>query len=518
MLSERATSQRLRELLERPAANPLLVLARRPGVEVYVVGGAVRDALLGVTVTDLDLVVRGLPQPQLERILRRAGRVVLAGKRFGVIKFRARGASESIDVALPRSEQPTGRGGYRDVHVVADHLLPIEQDLARRDFTINAIALNLQSGRQSGRLVDPFGGRADLKAKLIRTVGDPAKRFSEDYTRLLRAVRFAVQFGFGLERQTLQVLQQHAADLPRTTAYPYPQGERLVAWELIGREVGRMFFANAARAVDLLEQTKLLHEVLPEVDRLRTIKQDPKFHPEGDVLTHTKQALLRLHQVEPGASLTLILSVLLHDAGKATHVQIRDRKLGTTVNLSRPAEFFASERYQPARQRIMNIGHPAESARIAQRIIKRLKLTQFRRDPQIGLDQMAILHNLENHLLLDIENVRPARAEKILFYPDGRVRWDLLTLIKLDAGPGSDRPAKVFARVQKLLARKLDQAAEQQLPAPLLTGHDLKKMKVEPGPIYKVVLEAVRDAQLAGRVTDQAAARRVAKDLLARLR
>jgi tRNA nucleotidyltransferase/poly(A) polymerase len=172
------------------------------GGGLHSVGGAVRDEFLGRESKDLDILVTGIPMDELERILSRHGRVNAVGKSFGILKFKPEGGEE-IDVAIPRTEKPTGAGGHQDFNVASDHALPVEKDLERRDFTINAIAKD-----SNGNIIDPYGGREDLKNKLIRAVNPQA--FSDDPLRMLRAVQFAARFGFTIEPGTMKMIQDTA--------------------------------------------------------------------------------------------------------------------------------------------------------------------------------------------------------------------------------------------------------------------------------------------------------------------
>jgi tRNA nucleotidyltransferase/poly(A) polymerase/2'-5' RNA ligase len=172
------------------------------GGKIYSVGGAVRDDFLGKESKDLDVLITGIPMEELEQLLSKYGRVDAVGKSFGVLKFRAQGGDE-IDVAIPRTEKPTGDAGHKAFDVTSDHALPIEKDLERRDFTINAIAKDSE-----GNIVDPYGGQEDLKNKIIRIVNPEA--FSDDPLRMLRAVQFASRFGFKIEPETLRMIQSTA--------------------------------------------------------------------------------------------------------------------------------------------------------------------------------------------------------------------------------------------------------------------------------------------------------------------
>ena len=173
------------------------------GGKIFSVGGAVRDEFLGKQSKDLDVLITGVPFEQLEQILSKYGRVDAVGKSFGVLKFKPKGVTDDIDIAIPRTETATGEGGHQGFDVKSDHTLPIEKDLSRRDFSINAIAKDVE-----GNVVDPYHGQEDLKNKIIRVVNPQA--FSDDPLRMLRAVQFASRFGFTIEPQTMQMIQENA--------------------------------------------------------------------------------------------------------------------------------------------------------------------------------------------------------------------------------------------------------------------------------------------------------------------
>jgi tRNA nucleotidyltransferase/poly(A) polymerase len=220
---------------------------------VYLVGGVVRDVVAGKQVRDskdIDMVVSGVPQETLQTFLESIGRVSLVGNVFGVLKFRPPNTKEEIDIALPRTEVKRGeRGGYRDVHVDVDHLLPIEKDLERRDFTINAMAIDLSAGV----LIDPFGGREDMYQRVIRAVGDPQMRFAEDRTRILRAIRFAACFGYTIEKRTWDAL----LFMPIVNE----SKQFIPSKEMIAREWVRATQCNPAQALTLLANSNILAQI-----------------------------------------------------------------------------------------------------------------------------------------------------------------------------------------------------------------------------------------------------------------
>jgi len=227
-----------------------------PGSRWFVVGGAVRDALLGRELVDVDVMVAGVEPVALARFLEARGTVDFVGRTFGVFKFVAKEDGMALDVALPRREKPAGTGGYRDVQAHADPFMPIEEDLARRDFTINAMAWEAATDRP----IDAFGGKDDLEAKIVRAVGNPEERFQEDYTRMLRALRFAVQLDFGVETATWEALRKMMTHVNETR-----HGERLVPFELVSRELLKSLEADAVRAAELWTDAGATKELMPEL-------------------------------------------------------------------------------------------------------------------------------------------------------------------------------------------------------------------------------------------------------------
>lgn len=225
-----------------------------PGSRWHVVGGAVRDAMLGRALGDIDVLVAGVEPVALAKFLEARGSVDFVGRTFGIFKFVAEEGGLELDIALPRREKPADTGGYRDVATHADPHMPIEEDLARRDFTINAMAWEASSDR----IVDANGGQDDLAKKMIRAVGDPAARFQEDYTRMLRALRFAVQLDFGVEATTWDALRTMMTHINETR-----HSERLVPYELVSRELVKSLEAAPIRASELWTDAGAVEALLP---------------------------------------------------------------------------------------------------------------------------------------------------------------------------------------------------------------------------------------------------------------
>lgn len=211
------------------------------GGKLYSVGGAVRDTILGKESKDLDILITGIPLDQLEQILSKYGKVDSVGKSFGIIKFNTPQTGE-IDIAIPRTERKNDQGGYQGFDVTSDHSLPIEKDLERRDFTINAIAKD-----SSGLMIDPYGGQGDIEKKQIKMVNPQA--FSDDPLRMLRAVQFAARFGFDIEPATLQAIQQNAAKIREISP------ERiLIEFDKIVKKGNQMVGAKLLRQTGLYNQ------------------------------------------------------------------------------------------------------------------------------------------------------------------------------------------------------------------------------------------------------------------------
>ena len=306
--------------------NFIAVLSKKfPQAKIYLVGGMARDLFLGRESKDYDFVVCGVPAKKLETILKKLGTTNLVGKRFGVFKFAPKNSALTLDIALPRTEHAWGTGGYRDVETQSDWRLPIEKDLARRDFTINAMALELGiRNKELGimDLTDPFDGLSDLKKKLIRTVGKPEERFKEDFSRMLRGLRFASQLNFQIEKNTWDTLVKMMKKINATLCHSRPRSvipanagiqsragsrgnpaagsrikcgmttsERIVPYEVISKEFLKSLVINPLKTVDLWDEAGALKQLMPELLKMQGCPQPPEFHKEGDVWTHTYLAL-----------------------------------------------------------------------------------------------------------------------------------------------------------------------------------------------------------------------------------
>ncbi len=281
----------------RELARGIAQELRARGFQAYFVGGCVRDPLLGIEPQDYDIATDARP-PQVLDAFPRAEQV---GAHFGVVLVREGGAE--VEVATFRSDHSYLDGRHPErVEFETDP----RQDVLRRDFTINA----LLQDPATGEVLDFVGGREDLGRRTIRAIGEPEQRFREDHLRMLRAVRFAARLGFTIEPATMEAIRRLRPLI------------RSVAAERIRDELARILTEGGARrGFEMLDESGLLLEILPEVAAMKGVEQPPEFHPEGDVWIHT---LLMLEQMR-APSLTLALGVLLHDVGKPPTFRVADR-------------------------------------------------------------------------------------------------------------------------------------------------------------------------------------------------
>jgi poly(A) polymerase len=318
-----------------------------------------------------------------------------------------------------------------------------QEDVQRRDFTINGLLLD----PITYEVLDYVSGRRDLDAKIIRTIGDPTQRFSEDKLRMLRAVRFAARFNYTIEPETLRAIQQLAPQIHQ------------VSRERMRDELTKMLTEGHARqAFLLLDQSGLLHEVLPEIEKMKGVEQPPQFHPEGDVFIHT---LLLLEKLPHPCPPTLAWGALLHDVGKPPTFRV-------------------------APERIRFDGHVEVGVKMAEEICRRLR---FSND-----DTEQILALVNNHMrFANVQQMKDSTFKKFVRMP----KFDEhLALHRIDClSSHGDLTPYNFTR-EKIAAMP----PEAVRPVPLLTGKDLIADGYPPGPRFKEILTAVEDAQLEGRL------------------
>ena len=419
----------------------------KAGFQAFWVGGCVRDARLGQAPTDYDIATDATPD-EIEHLFRKT---IPVGKQFGVIMVLE--AGHEYQVATFRAE-----GDYADGRRPGSvRFTDAREDTLRRDFTINGLFYD----PLADELHDWVGGQADLEARRIRTIGDPAERFGEDRLRLLRAVRFAVQLGFEIEPATFAVVQQHAAAI------------REVSAERIRDELLKLFRPlHAARGLDLLHESRLLPEVLPELAATIGCEQPPEYHPEGDVFTHIR---LMLSHLPADAGTTLIWSVLMHDIAKP-------------ATLSRDGG------------RIRFLGHEKVGATMALEIMNRLRFPKA--------ESAAVKTCVRHHMQLkDAQQMRPATLRKLFLRPTFPVE---LTLHRLDSLASSGKLDNA-----EFLESKLAEFQDQpELQKPLVDGGDLIALGQAPGAELGRLLSDIRNRQLAGELTTREQALAWAREVL----
>jgi poly(A) polymerase len=364
------------------------------------------------------------------------------GKAFAVVLVPVEEAR--FEVATFRQDHGYSDGRHPSEVTFAD----APSDASRRDFTINALFYD-PVRRQ---IHDFVGGRADVEAGIIRCVGDPHGRFAEDHLRMLRAARFAAVLGFRIELNTAEAIRRHARLLSRISA------------ERVRDEIVRILLESrrAGDALALLERLGLLEAVLPEVAAMRGQAQPPQFHPEGDVFEHT---VLMLNLMEE-RSADLALAVMLHDAGKPSTAA-------------------------PGPERIRFDGHAARSGEIAETVLRRLR---FPRETVV-----TVMAAVRNHMrFMDVRSMRASTLRRLIAAPAFPLELELHRLDCL-ASHGSLDNYRFLVDARDRLA------VEPALPRPWLTGHDLMRMGITPGPGMGAWLKKAYDAQLDGRCPDRAA-------------
>ena len=427
---------------------------REHGFTAYFAGGCVRDALRGAPVKDIDVATSATPE-QVAALF--PAQSVGVGKSFGVMLVLQGGVP--YDVATFRTD-----GGYQDGrHPESVAYDTAEHDAQRRDFTVNALFYD----PLEARVIDYVGGLADLRAGLLRTVGDPLRRFREDRLRLLRAVRFAAVCGWAIEPATWAALRAEAPALPCVSA------------ERIRVEFIRTLTEapKPSRALDLLAEGGLLAAFLPELLALRGCPQDPRWHPEGDVWAHTAK-MLDLAPPPPRDP-ALVWAILLHDIGKPATLQTTPGPDGAP------------------RHRTPN--HAAVGAEMAEPILRRLKESRALIEPVVAA--------VRNHMqFVELPRMREANVRKML----GRPTMPLeLALHRLDC-LASHGKLDLYELAQRRLA---EFAAEPILPPRAVTGRDLLALGFAPGPALGALLDRLYARQLEGAGRDDllreaAAARR----------
>jgi len=425
---------------------------RDSGHQAYLVGGCVRDLLLGREPADYDVATDATP----DEVTRIFPETYAVGAQFGVVLVPLpeadvasdastkneglRGHADNVEIATFRSDIGYSDGRHPDqVRFSRDP----REDVQRRDFTINGLLLD----PLSSEVLDYVGGQNDITARVIRAIGDPALRFAEDRLRMLRAVRFAARFEYAIEAATFAAIQRLAPQIHQ------------VSRERVRDELTRMLTeGRARRAFELLDTAGLLHEVLPEIEAMKGVEQPPEFHPEGDVFVHT---LLLLENLPQPCPVTLAWGALLHDVGK-------------------PPTF------RRAPDRIRFDDHVDVGVRMAEAICRRLRFSNN--------DTEQILALVDNHMrFMHVDRMKASTFKKFVRLPRFE---EHLELHRLDC-ESSHRNLRIYNLAREKLAELPPSAIR---PEPLVTGDDLIGAGYQPGPQFKQILAAVEEAQLEDRL------------------
>jgi poly(A) polymerase len=413
-------------------ARQVIAKLRGAGHQAYLVGGCVRDLLLGVKPKDYDVATDARPDRIMD-LFPRSGRV---GAHFGVVLVRD--VFDQVEVATFRSDHDYLDGRHPEqVRFECDP----REDVLRRDFTINGLMMD----PDDGSVLDFVEGQEDLRRGVVRAIGDPYARFREDHLRLMRGVRFAARLGFAIEAATMDAIRRdHALILKVST-------------ERVRDELTRILTEGGARrGFELLDESLMLGDILPEVAAMKGVQQPPEYHPEGDVWVHTLMLLEQLQQ----PSVTLALGALLHDVGKPPTFRVADR--------------------------IRFDGHVEEGMRMAEVILNRLRYSRAE------IDQVVAL--IANHMkFMHVHQMKDSTLKRFLRMPEFQ---EHLSLHRMDV-MASNRRLENY----ELAKQKLEEFGEEVLkPEPLITGADLIAAGYEPGPEFSKMLRLVEDAQLDGRI------------------
>lgn len=518
------------------------IILAEPQAGVYLVGGSVRDILIGRQSKDYDFVVTGVDQERLIEILGERGNTGQTGSSFGVIKnnpeyqylqaIGEQGLAEPFDFALPRNDHESGSGGHHDTIVTVDKNIPIAEDLLRRDLTINSLAWDIVNKC----FVYPKGKeeicKKDLEEKIIRTVDSPEKSFGGDWLRMLRAIRFSCQLeGFALSPDTMETIQNlsaHINDVYEQDIYSeifdqttgekikkiiHKKGDYKIARERVAEELLKSFYSNPLKALDLYEKSGFLKHLLPQVDGLKGVEQSSDMHSEGDVYIHTRLALEKLNDekfkfyaqiidelfpdIEPVGvdklkeKLELICSVLFHDLGK-------------------PAT-KATKEEEP--EKITFYGHDKKSAELSAEICQKLRLET---PIKYKIDPCNVKENVGGHMFffLNIDEVKDETIYKKFFATNNRslvrnqfklaVADILASIPEQTQEPDFSNFEKLIERI-KIIKEKMLTEGDQEKITLLLDGQEIMELLdiKKGGKIIGQLKYDLLAAQIGGQIKDK---------------
>ncbi|HJY53125.1 MAG TPA: CCA tRNA nucleotidyltransferase [Candidatus Udaeobacter sp.] len=415
-------------------ARQVAARLRESGHVAYFAGGCVRDMVRGLVPKDYDIVTDARP----EDVQKLFPRTYAVGAHFGVIIVLENGFQ--FEVATFRSDDAYIDGR----HPSAVHFSSPEEDAKRRDFTINGMFYD----PVAEDVIDLVGGKADIAAKFVRAIGDPAKRFAEDRLRMLRAVRFATVLDYEIDKATWEALLANADSINQISA------------ERIREELVRTFLSpNRVRGWDLLDASGLMPAILPELEAMKGVLQPEKFHPEGDVFVHTR---LMLQLLPEEVSVPLVFAVLFHDVAKPV-----------TATVDNTGRIRFNE-------------HDRIGAQMTEAIMRRLRFS--------GDEIEAAVEMVRQHMVFkDAPKMRIAKLKRFMARPTFD---EELELHRVDC----ESSHRVLDNYEFLLRKREEFANEPIIPPPLVRGDDLIALGLKPGPKFGEILEAVETRQLEGQL------------------
>jgi tRNA nucleotidyltransferase (CCA-adding enzyme) len=447
-----------------PVVRDIAEAVRPLGGRALVVGGWVRDRLMGRASKDVDVEVFGVPAESLRVLLARFGSVNVVGESFTVYKLG------SVDVALPRRDSKTGRG-HRGFTVAGDPEMTIEQAARRRDFTINAIALDPLTGEH----IDPHGGIADLERRTLRAVDRGT--FADDSLRVLRALQFAARFELDLETTTRELCRR----IPLDDLAP----------ARIWGEIEKLLLQAARPSIGfrLALELSVVDQLFPELKALVGCPQEPEWHPEGDVWTHTlmvvDEARRRIDDLEHPHRVSVMLGAVCHDLGKPSTTTLIDG-------------------------RIRSMEHEKAGIEPARALLERVNIHTL-----AGFDVRAQVLGIVAHHLKPLAFFKSSTPVSDGAFRRLAQRVDLELLARVAEsdcrGRGGDFDC---AGIVWFLERARELGVQHEPPAPILMGRHLLELGVAPGPDMGVILRQVYDRQLDGRVTSVEEGLEIAREIL----
>jgi poly(A) polymerase len=424
----------------KEAARRIVERLRGEGQIAYFAGGCVRDIVRRVPPKDYDVATSATP----ETVQKLFPRTHAVGAHFGVIIVLENGFQ--FEVATFRSDDAYIDGR----HPTAVHFSSPEEDARRRDFTINGMFYD----PVAEEVIDLVGGCADIAAKLVRAIRDPAQRFAEDRLRMLRAVRFATVLDYEIDKQTWDALVGNASSINQISA------------ERIRDELVRIFLSpNRVRGWDLIDSSGLMGAILPELEAMKGVLQPEQFHPEGDVFVHTR---LMLQLLPEEVSAPLVLAVLFHDVAKPV-----------TATVDKTGRIRFNE-------------HDRIGAEMTDAIMRRLRFS--------GAEIEATVEMVRQHMVFkDAPKMRVAKLKRFMARP---TFVDELELHRVDC----ESSHRMLDNYEFLLRKREEFANEPIIPPPLVRGDDLIALGLKPGPRFGEILEAVETRQLEGTLRTREAA------------